>query len=69
MEPSLKRWRRYFEILHLPPLLRDVAAPFNVAANLMIERFDSALQDFTEADMALRKLCEAKDCAVRSFIL
>jgi len=53
---------RYFSYLHLPPNLQQVSKPFaDLAAQLAEE-----LPNNEETSTALRKLLEAKDCAVRS---
>ncbi len=46
---------------HLPPSLQDVSRPFSELAKLLLQ----GPYNF-ETEMALRKLLEAKDCAVRS---
>ena len=57
---------RYFEWDHLPPRLQEVSRPFGELANRMIEtlpiRGDSAFETLA----GLRRLLEAKDCAVRA---
>jgi hypothetical protein len=57
-EPLLQ----FFEHAHLPPELRDVSAPFGILAELMVGK----LPRNPERTVALRKLLEAKDCAVRA---
>ena len=47
---------------NLPPHLSRVAAPFAVLARLLLGELD----DGPELTAALRKLLEAKDCAVRA---
>lgn len=55
---------KYFEYSHLPNNLQDISKPFCDLANSI-----SYLQgDFDEVQMCLRKLLEAKDCAVRAAI-
>lgn len=54
---------RYFEFGHLPAgELQETSAKFQELARWM----DEALPDGSEKSTALRKLLEAKDCAVRS---
>ena len=56
--------RQFFEYSHLPPYLQNVSRPFSdLAAQL-----DDVLQKNPETTAALRKLLEAKDCAVRSVL-
>ncbi len=53
---------RFFHYKHLPPALREVSAPFCQQARGMIDK----LPRNAERTVALRKLLEAKDCAVRA---
>lgn len=54
---------RYFSVVHLKPgPLRQTSAPF---ADLAVA-LDEALPDSAEKTVALRKLLEAKDSAVRA---
>lgn len=53
---------RYFEFRHLPQDLQEVSEPFSRLAHLMAEN----LPGNAETSTALRKLLEAKDCAVRA---
>lgn len=52
----------YFAYDHLPPELADVSAPFGDLAEALVEN----LPDSAERSACLRKLLEAKDCAVRA---
>lgn len=55
---------RYFEYDHLPPKLQGVSKPFcDLAHEMALE-----LPYNPETSSGLRKLLEAKDCAVRSAI-
>lgn len=55
---------QFFEYSHLPGHLQAVSAPFGeLARNL-----DQALPDNAEKSTSLRKLLEAKDCAVRAVL-
>lgn len=53
---------RFFHYKHLPPALQANSAPFCAMARGMIDR----LPRNAERTAALRKLLEAKDCAVRA---
>ena len=53
---------QFFGFEHLPPSLQDVSRPFSeLAANIV-----ATLPRNPERTTALRKLLEAKDCAVRA---
>lgn len=60
MEPIIQ----FFKFEHLPSELQKISEPFYVLANKIVE----TLPRNPERTVALRKLLEAKDCAVRSFI-
>lgn len=51
---------RLFKYEHLPPHLKAVSQPFGELA----KHLDETLPDNPEKTVALRKLREAKDCAV-----
>ena len=53
---------RYFDWEHLPSHLQVVSAPFRSLAEFIVGDLPGGLEKTT----ALRKLLEAKDCAVRS---
>lgn len=53
---------RYFEYAHLPAHLQPVSAIFHKAAR----QIDAELPAGSEKSVALRKLLEAKDAAVRA---
>ncbi len=55
---------RFFEFAHLPERLRAVSQPFGELAAHIITN----LPRNPERTVALRKLLEAKDCAVRSVL-
>jgi hypothetical protein len=57
-EPILQ----FFAYNHLPPSLQEISKPFHGFANWMIE----TLPRNPERTVALRKLLEAKDAAVRA---
>lgn len=58
------RLLKFFEYAHLPEHLRTASQPFADLAQHMVE----TLPQNPERTVALRKLLEAKDCAVRSLI-
>lgn len=60
--PSVVHLYRYFSYDHLPPRLQAVSRHFAVTADLVLQ----SLPDSPELTMCLRKLLEAKDCAVRA---
>lgn len=60
MEPLLQ----FFVWEHLPPHLQEVSQPFGELA----DRIVSTLPRNPERTTALRKLLEAKDCAVRAVL-
>lgn len=53
---------RYFEFLHLPVKLQHVSRHFYTLA----ETVNNTVPDGPEKTVCLRKLLEAKDCAVRA---
>jgi ferritin-like protein len=53
---------QFFEFSHLPEHLRTVSQPFHALAHVLY----TTLPGNPEAEMAMRKLLEAKDCAVRA---
>jgi hypothetical protein len=55
---------RYFHYAHLPDDLRKVSGPFCDMAKRVVER----LPRNAERSVALRKLLEAKDAAVRAAV-
>lgn len=55
---------QFFAHSHLPPHLAEVSRPFAEHA----ERIVSTLPHNPELEMALRKLLEAKDAAVRALV-
>ncbi|MGK7929127.1 MAG: hypothetical protein AB4290_28470 [Spirulina sp.] len=55
---------RFFEYDHLKPFLQEVSKPFGDLAHKIAE-----MPENEERDMALRKLLEAKDCAVRAVLI
>jgi hypothetical protein len=63
MHPATQALLRFFDYDHLPEPLREISQPFASLADTLAgdERLDGP-----ELTVALRKLLEAKDCAVRS---
>ena len=55
---------QYFEYSHLPDFLQEASKPFCELA----KKIDESHIDNIEKDVALRKLLEAKDAAVRSHL-
>ena len=55
---------QFFKYDHLPEHLQEVSKPFCDLAHQLAEN----LEDNAETTTALRKLLEAKDCAVRSLL-
>lgn len=53
---------RFFHYAHLPPALQERSSPFCALANLIVETTPRN----AERTVALRKLLEAKDCAIRA---
>lgn len=60
---AYERLLQYFTWNHLPPHLQAVSAPFGVLAHQMLNTLPD---NHPEVTVALRKLLEAKDCAVRA---
>ncbi|GAB3471187.1 hypothetical protein [Actinophytocola sediminis] len=60
--PSLQSILRFFDVEHLPPHLRTVSEPFHTLAHALADE----LPPSAELTVALRKLLESKDCAVRA---
>lgn len=55
---------QFFAWGHLPEHLQNVSRPFGELANVIVE----TLPRNPERTTALRKLLEAKDCAVRALV-
>ena len=60
MEPMLQ----FFTWAHLPPHLQAISRPFGE----MAQQIAGTLPRNPERTAALRKLLEAKDCAVRAYL-
>lgn len=61
---SRDRMLQFFTYTHLPPHLGQVSAPFCQLAQQIV----ATLPSNPERTVALRKLLEAKDCAVRALL-
>ena len=59
-----ERMLKWFAYTHLPPHLQAVSEPFHSLAYKLSEAVDPG----PERTVALRKLLEAKDAAVRAFV-
>lgn len=55
---------QFFAYEHLPPHLKNVSEPFHAMAHQIVRN----LPRNPERTVALRKLLEAKDCAVRAVL-
>lgn len=55
---------QFFEYDHLPEHLQAVSKPFGELA----KQLDATLPSNAETTVALRKLLESKDCAVRAIL-
>lgn len=62
--PAIQNVLQYFKTEHLPPHLQEVSKDFRVLAVLTAGRAPSS----PETTVALRKLLEAKDAAVRAVL-
>ncbi|MDH3663708.1 MAG: hypothetical protein OEU92_27465 [Alphaproteobacteria bacterium] len=60
--PSIAHVMQYFAYDHLPERLQEISRPFGELAKQCADRAPSHI----ETTFALRKLLEAKDCAVRA---
>lgn len=61
--PAVANLLRFFAHDHLPEQLREISRPFGELAHGLADRDDF---DGPELTVALRKLLEAKDAAVRA---
>lgn len=61
---TCERMYKWFDYEHLPNEACIISAPFKTLAGIMIENLDPG----PERTVALRKLLEAKDAAVRAAI-
>ena len=58
------RMLKWFEYSHLPDKLQSVSSLFHTLAHRLIEKIEPG----PERTVALRKLLESKDAAVRSYL-
>lgn len=61
---AVDRMLQFFSYEHLPEHLQAVSKPFGELANRIID----TLPQNAERTVALRKLLESKDCAVRALL-
>ena len=66
---QLDNTMKYFEFLHLPTELQKVSKPFAELADKIYQRAYERKANQHESLIAIRKLLEAKDCAVRASIV
>lgn len=67
LHPSQTALLRHFSYDHLPSDLAEVSRPFSDLANVLCQRATAnQIAPDAEFTTALRKLLEAKDCAVRA---
>lgn len=64
-DPHVEPILQFFDFDHLPPHLKQVSAHFHELAYQIVQH----LPRNTERTVALRKLLEAKDAAVRSRVM
>lgn len=63
LHPATKEILRFFEFEHLPPHLQAISKEFYRLAYVVVQRHNLKGAEVT---VCLRKLLEAKDCAVRA---
>lgn len=63
-QPQPDHIEQFFSYSHLPPHLQEVSAPFGDLARSIVAK----LPRNPERTVALRKLLEAKDAAVRALL-
>ncbi|AXH50471.1 hypothetical protein SEA_RUTHY_8 [Gordonia phage Ruthy] len=63
--PATEHLLSQFEYGHLPPHLQQVSRGFGELANRLVDTLDEG----PELSVALRKLLESKDCAVRQAVM
>ncbi len=64
MNPAIAHVLKFFTYEHLPPHLQAVSQPFAALAQQVAERAPQS----PETTVALRKLLESKDAAVRAVL-
>ena len=62
--PAIAGIMQFFEYGHLPPHLAEISRPFGELARIVADGPQNA-----ETTVALRKILEAKDCAVRATLM
>ena len=62
MHPAVSHVLKFFAHAHLPPKFQEISKPFGILAEEVANRYP----DNQETTVALRKLLEAKDAAVRA---
>lgn len=65
MHPAVWGVYQFFSYEHLPGNLQEISKPFCLLANDIINKAPNGGAELT---VCLRKLLEAKDCAVRAWI-
>lgn len=60
--PAITGVLRFFAYSHLPPKLQEISKPFSELAHTVADAYPSS----PETTIALRKLLESKDAAVRA---
>lgn len=71
MSEQVEHIEQFFSYAHLPPHLQAISKPFGDLASAIIrggEAMEKPLPRNPERTVALRKLLEAKDAAVRAFL-
>lgn len=63
LHPSIAHFLPFFEYAHLPAAAQQVSEPFCTLARTIAYVIEGP-----EASVCLRKLLEAKDCAVRAVL-
>ena len=63
-DPMATKLLQFFAYAHLPPHLQAVSRPFSALAR----RLEDTLPSNAEKNTAMRRLLEAKDCAVRAVL-
>lgn len=64
MHPAVANVLKFFAYSHLPEKLQAISKPFGDLAQQVAERAPES----AETTVCLRKLLEAKDCAVRAVL-
>lgn len=67
--PQHLRMMQHFATNHLPAHLREISKPFSELADLVVDWSAEGLMDPEETTVALRKLLESKDAAVRAAVV